>query len=316
LKRLDPLNAPFPISASRLATYSRCGFLYLLQHVLRLEPALEPEERKRLEPLERGSLFHDVAERFLRERRDLGELPVRDTEEMRLRLLAMAEEALEALVADSPPRFTFLWEREKERVRKGLVDWLRREAYNSGRSTPAHFEVSFGLGRSPTASERHDPDPMQLDLGDGRTLRVSGQIDRIDVRADGTLVLRDYKTGKAPKDEGGIFRGGKQLQIPFYILAAAKLFPGQPVVEAFLDYVDGGRQVAVDPEVVRSEGWKALLRGLVDSIGQGIFVQEPTACEWCDFTAVCGPRPLLERRRKIKRSDPQLIRVLRLRDMG
>jgi RecB family exonuclease len=316
LKRLDPLNAPFPISASRLATYSRCGFLYLLQHVLRLEPALEPEERKRLEPLERGSLFHDVAERFLRERRDLGELPVRDTEEMRLRLLAMAEEALEALVADSPPRFTFLWEREKERVRKGLVDWLRREAYNSGRSTPAHFEVSFGLGRSPTASERHDPDPMQLDLGDGRTLRVSGQIDRIDVRADGTLVLRDYKTGKAPKDEGGIFRGGKQLQIPFYILAAAKLFPGQPVVEAFLDYVDGGRQVAVDPEVVRSEGWKALLRGLVDSIGQGIFVQEPTACEWCDFTAVCGPRPLLERRRQIKRSDPQLIRVLRLRDMG
>jgi RecB family exonuclease len=316
LKKLDPLNAASPISASRLATYSRCGFLYLLQYVLRLEPALEPEERKRLEPLERGSLFHDVAERFLRERRDQGELPVRDNDEMRLRLLAMAEESLEALVAGSPPRFTFLWEREKERVRTGLLEWLRREAQNAARSTPAHFEVSFGLGRSPTKSERHDPEPMLLPLGDGRTLRVSGQIDRIDERPDGTLVLRDYKTGKAPKDEGGIFRGGKQLQIPFYILAAAKLFPEQPVVEAFLDYVDGGRQVAVDPDVVRSEGWKALLRGLVDSIGQGVFVQEPTACEWCDFTAVCGPRPLLERRRQIKRGDPQLIRVLRLRDMG
>jgi RecB family exonuclease len=316
LKRLDPLNAAFPISASRLATYSRCGFLYLLQYVLRLEPALEPEERKRLEPLERGSLFHEVAERFLRERRDRRELPVRDSEEMRSRLLEMAEESLEALVAGSPPRFTFLWEREKERVRKGVLDWLRREAQNAGRSTPAHFEVSFGLGRPRTASEPHDPEPMGLDLGDGRTLRISGQIDRIDARADGTLVLRDYKTGKAPKDEGGIFRGGKQLQIPFYILAAAKLFPDQPVVEAFLDYVDGGRQVAVDPEVVRSESWKALLRGLVDSIGQGVFVQEPTACEWCDFTAVCGPRPLLERRRQIKRSDPHLIRVLRLRDMG
>ena len=316
LKRLDPLNSASPISASRLATYSRCGFLYLLQYVLRLEPALEPEERKRLEPLERGSLFHDVAERFLRERRDRGELPVRDSDEMRTRLLAMAEDGLEALVAGSPPRFTFLWEREKERVRKGLLDWLRREAQNASRSTPAHFEVSFGLGRSPTETERHSPEPMLLELGDGRTLRVSGQIDRIDARTDGSLVLRDYKTGKAPKDEGGIFRGGKQLQIPFYILAAAKLFPGQAVVEAFLDYVDGGRQVAVDPDVVRSEGWKALLRGLVDSIGQGVFVQEPTACEWCDFTAVCGPRPLLERRRQIKRSDPQLIRVLRLRDMG
>jgi RecB family exonuclease len=315
-KKLDPLNASHPISASRLATYSRCGFLYLLQHVLRLEPALEPEERKRLEPLERGSLFHEVAERFLRERRDRGELPVRDTEEMRLRLLEMAEESLEALVAGSPPRFKFLWEREKERVRKGVLEWLRREAQNAGRSTPAHFEVSFGLGKAPTASEPHDPLPMLLDLGDGRTLRISGQIDRIDERPDGTLLLRDYKTGKAPKDEGGIFRGGKQLQIPFYILAASRLFPKQPVVEAFLDYVDGGRQVAVDPAVVGTDSWKQLIRGLVDSIGQGVFVQEPTACEWCDFTAVCGPRPLLERRRQIKRSDPQLIRVLRLRDMG
>ena len=112
-RRLDPLNAGFPVSASRLATYSRCGFLYLLQYVLRLEPTLEPEERKRLEPLERGSLFHEVAELFLRERRDRGELPVRDTQEMRSRLLALAEESLEALVAGSPPRFTFLWEREK-----------------------------------------------------------------------------------------------------------------------------------------------------------------------------------------------------------
>jgi RecB family exonuclease len=164
--------------------------------------------------------------------------------------------------------------------------------------------------------EPHSEEPLVVEIDTGRTLRVSGKIDRIDRRADGGLVIRDYKTGRAPWRDTGMFRGGKQLQIPFYILAAAKLFPGQPVVEAFLDYVDGGRQVAVDPEVVRSEGWKALLRGLVDSIGQGIFVQEPTACEWCDFTAVCGPRPLLERRRQIKRSDPQLIRVLRLRDMG
>jgi ATP-dependent helicase/DNAse subunit B len=228
----------------------------------------------------------------------------------------MAEESLEALVAGSPPRFTFLWERAKERVRQSLLEWLTREAQGASRSTPAHFEVSFGLGRPGDEAEPHDPEPLLVDLGDGRTLRVSGQIDRIDERDDRTLVLRDYKTGKAPKDEGGIFRGGKQLQIPFYILAAAKLFPDKPVVEAFLDYVDGGRQVAVDPDVVRSDGFRSLLRGLVDSIAQGVFVQEPTACEWCDYTAVCGPRPLLERRRQIKRSDPRLIRVLRLRDMG
>jgi RecB family exonuclease len=314
--RLDPLSAPGPISASRLATFSRCGFLYLLQHVLRLEPALEPEERKRLEPLERGDLFHRVAERFLRERRDQGELPLRDSEATRTRLLQMAEEALTAHVAGSPPRFTVLWEREKARFRQTLLAWLRREVATGERSLPAHFELSFGVGQRPSEGEPHRPEPLVFELGEERSVRVSGKIDRIDRRPDGTLVLRDYKTGKAPKDELGIFKGGKQLQVPFYILAAAQIFPEAPVVEAFLDYVDGGRQVAVDPEAVRSEGFRSLLRQLLEAIGQGVFVQEPSACPWCDYTAVCGPRPLLERRRQIKAGDKDLIRVLRLRDLG
>src|SRR4029079_18976915 len=108
-RKLDPVTADRPISASRLAVFSRCGFQYLLQYVLRLEPAQEPEERKRLDPLERGSAFHEVAELFLRERRDRGELPVRDTPETRRRLLEVADRALDGLVAGSPPRYTVLW---------------------------------------------------------------------------------------------------------------------------------------------------------------------------------------------------------------
>jgi RecB family exonuclease len=313
--RLDPLAAHH-ISASRLATWSRCGFQYLLQYVLRLEAAFEPEERKKLEPLERGNLFHHVAESFLRERRERAELPVRNTDEMQARLRELAEDALTGLVAGSPPRFVFLWEREKKRFHESLRGWLAREAATAGRSTPAYFEVSFGLGETPVGGEPHSPDALLIDLGDGRQLRVSGKIDRIDRRPDGTLLLRDYKTGKAPRDDGGIFRGGKQLQIPFYILAAARLFPDHPVTDAFLDYVDGGRQVAVDPAVVKSEDFKKLLKGLVDAIASGLFVQEPSVCAWCDFTSVCGPKPLLDRRRQIKSGDPNLIRVLRLKDIG
>jgi len=123
-ERLDPLLARHPVSATRLATYARCGFMYMLENVLRLEPFPEPEERRRLDPLERGNLFHRVAERYLRETRDRGELPVTDTAPMRQRLAEMAEEALEALVAGSPPRFTLLWEREKRRFHRTVLDWL------------------------------------------------------------------------------------------------------------------------------------------------------------------------------------------------
>ncbi len=310
-KRLDPVSAEWPASASRLAVFSACGFQYLLKNVLGLEPALEPEERRRLEPLEKGDVFHRVAERFLRERRERGELPVVYTDD-----LEMAEEALDHLVAGSPPRFTVLWERARAQVRDLLLSWLAREAAAAERSTPAHFEVSFGLGLAPSGGEPHRPEPLQIDLGDGRALKVAGKIDRIDRRGDGRLVLRDYKTGRAPRDEGGIFKGGKQLQVPFYILAAASLFPDTTVAEAFLDYVDGGRLVSVDPDWVRSPGFRDLLRGLVEAIGQGIFVQEPSACPWCDYTQVCGPRALLEARLRYKRADPLVQRVLKLRDLG
>ena len=313
--RLDPISSGWPLSASRLATFAQCGFRYLLQHVIGLDAVLEPEERRRLEPLERGSLFHAVAERFLRERRDKAELPVRDRPEMRRRLMEMADEALDSLVAGGPPRFTLLWQRERSRFRDGLTAWLEREAGSAHRATPAHFEVAFGLSREVGSAEPHLAEPLVVDLGDGRSLRVSGRIDRIDRRPDGTLVLRDYKTGRAPRDDGGMFRGGRQLQIPFYVLAAARIFPGQPVVEAFLDFVDGGRQVSFDPERVRGHEFQELLRGLVDAIAEGSFVQEPTACDWCDFTAVCGPKGLIDTRRRHKLSDLRIQRVLRLRDV-
>lgn len=314
-RKLDPVTAPGPISASRLAVFARCGFQYLLQYVLRLEPVEEPEERRRLDPLERGSIFHEVAEEFLRERRDRGELPLVDRAELRRRLDELADAHLDALVRKSPPRFTTLWEKERARFKAGMRDWLQREIEGGQKAVPAHLELAFGVSRESAPGEPHLVEPLAIDLGDGRTLRVSGKIDRIDRRPDGTLVLRDYKTGRAPRDDGGLFRGGKQLQIPFYILAAARMFPETPVVEAFLDYVDGGRQVGVDPAVVRSDSFRALLRGLVDAIAKGHFVQEPTACEWCDFKVVCGPTPLLQRRRQLKLGDPRVQQVLRLRDV-
>ncbi|HVQ28515.1 MAG TPA: PD-(D/E)XK nuclease family protein, partial [Vicinamibacteria bacterium] len=313
--RLDPLQGDATTSASRLGTFARCGFQYLLQHVLRLEPALEPEERRRLDPLERGSLFHEVAELYLRERRERGELPIRDSPEMQERLLAMADEALERFVAGSPPRFTLLWEREKRLFRSSVLTWLSREAAMADRSTPAFFEMGFGMAVPEGSGEPHSPNPLVIDLGEGRQLRVIGKIDRIDRRADGSLLLRDYKTGKAPRDDGGIFRGGKQLQIPFYVLAAQELIPDARVTEAFLDYVDGGRQVAFDPATITGPGFRKFLAQMLDVIGGGVFAQEPSSCDFCEFTAACGPKGLIERRRFYKLGDRNLRRALDLKDV-
>jgi hypothetical protein len=209
-----------------------------------------------------------------------------------------------------------LWERERQRFRETLLAWLEREARMAERTTPRFFEVGFGLPRPESSNEPHREEPVAIDLGDGRCLRISGRIDRIDVRPDGGLSLRDYKTGRAPRDEEGIFKGGKQLQVPFYVRAAEELWPETAVVEAFLEYVDGGRRVTVDLAWVRSEGFAKMLSRLVGAIARGIFVQEPSACDFCDFTEICGPKPLLQRRRSRKGGDRRLQEVVELRGLG
>ncbi len=320
--RLDPIKSGQVISASRLATFGECGFRYFLRYVLRLEPAIEPEERRKLDPLEKGTLFHEVAELFLRERRDQGALPIRDTDEERARLLALGDERLEAWVEGSPPRLILLWRAEKKVFLSMLREWLTREAqhYRARKTIPAHFEVSFGMPyRRSNTNEPHRDLPVEIPLDDGSILRISGQIDRIDridPKEGGGLVLRDYKTGKAPYDtDSSLFKGGRQLQIPFYILAAQEIFPGERVVEAFLDYVNAGRQVAFNPEKATSATFRALLLRIVDLMGHGIFLQEPTACTFCDFTAVCGPTAVLEsRKRRRKHVDPLVLKVAGLKD--
>lgn len=319
--RLDPIKSGQPISASRIAAFGECGFRYFLRYVLKLEPAIEPEERRKLDPLEKGTLFHEVAERFLRERRDQAMLPIRNTDEERSRLLALGDERLEAWVEGSPPRLVLLWRAEKKVFMSLLSEWLAREAenYRTRKATPAHFEVSFGMPyRQSNTNEPHRDLPVEISLDNGSVLKISGQIDRIDriEAADGGgLVLRDYKTGKAPSDnDASLFKGGRQLQIPFYILAAQEIFPGEKVVEAFLDFVNAGRQVAFNPAHATSATFRALLLRIADLIGHGVFMQEPSACTFCDFTSVCGPTPILESRKRRRRiHDPLARKVAELK---
>ncbi|MCM2254772.1 MAG: PD-(D/E)XK nuclease family protein [Vicinamibacteria bacterium] len=314
-ERIDPISRV--LSASRLHDYAGCGFQYLLKHVLKLEPALAPEERTALDPLERGTAFHAVAEQLLREWRDAGAFPLQDDAATRARAEEIARAELAKIVAQSPPRFTALWERECALFLDLVRQFVKREAQSQaapGAPRPAHFELAFGRVHDAEPGEPHRAEPLTIPLPSGATLRLSGQIDRVDRNADGSYVVRDYKTGRAPKDEGAVFRGGRQLQIPLYIRALGEILPGAKVEKAFLDYVNGGRPVAIRPEVANSDELLRLLDEVVGLMRRGVFPQEASACVWCDFTTVCGPQPLVAQRLRIKERDAELRRYVRLRD--
>ena len=73
--------------------------------------------------------------------------------------------------------------------------------------------------------------------------------------------------------------------------------------------------MALDPSVVKGETFKKLLRGLGEAIAGGVFVQDPSACNICDFNIVCGPKPLIARRLHAKRRDERVQLLHRLREI-
>src|SRR5262249_28320423 len=91
------------VSASRLETLGQCPLKYFFRYVLDLEP---PEELTIdpsvwLDPLARGSLLHEVFERFLKDLVKIGEIP--DVLRDEPRLLAILEERIGHYRNDIPP---------------------------------------------------------------------------------------------------------------------------------------------------------------------------------------------------------------------
>ncbi len=73
--------------------------------------------------------------------------------------------------------------------------------------------------------------------GDGHTIRLAGQIDRLVVR-DTEVLIVDFKTNRPPPTDATQVADTYVLQLAAYRLAVARIFPGLPVRAALL-WTDG-----------------------------------------------------------------------------
>ena len=278
-------------SLSALQRFSTCPYQFLLAAIHRLEPLDDPEPLLRLDPLTKGSLFHDVQARFYRLLQSRGALPV--SEASLPDALAALHEVVAAVAAEYEerlaPAIDRVWRDEIADLTRDLSIWVQRLAEGSAWH-PERFEFSFGLqdaGRDPTSL----PDPVLLD---GRFL-LHGSVDLIERDpARGVLRVTDHKTGRNRANPDLIVGGGAVLQPVLYSLAVEAGL-GQRVVEGRLFYCTtaGGfthHAIAIDA-YQRQQGLAAL--AVVDrAIEQGLLVAAPAAgaCGWCDFKPICGPR--------------------------
>ena len=293
-------NRPYSLSA--LQRYSACPYQFLLATIYRLEPREEPEPLMRLDPLTRGSLFHEVQAKSYRALRAADLLPV--TRDRVVSASAMLAATLETVAAGYEerlaPAIARVWRDEIDELRRDLGIWVQRMADDPS-WVPEYFEFSFGLSDA-GRDERSLKDPVTID---GRFV-LRGSVDLIERSAAGdTLRVTDHKTGKNRSHKDLIIGGGAVLQ-PVLYSAAVEEGLGQTVASGRLYYCTTAGGFADHPIAMndynRGQGLLALT--IIDrAVEQGFLVAAPAerACTWCDFRPVCGPRE--EARVKHKAAD-------------
>jgi CRISPR/Cas system-associated exonuclease Cas4 (RecB family) len=306
-----------PYSPSSLQHFATCPYKFLLASVHRLRPREEVEPPlEKLDPMTRGSLFHQVQADLVRELEGLSALPL-----TRARIPTaevVIDEVLDRVAADYEerlaPAITGVWRDEIEGIRIDLKGWLRHVANEDGEWIPMHAEIGFGLPPGDGRDPESVPEPVTVD---GRW-RLRGVVDLVEARAGptarGELRVTDHKTGRNRTKEGMVVGGGETLQPVLYGLAVEQTL-GRPVHESRLFFCTATgryeqRTVTLD-ESARRYGAEVL--EIIDrAIETGSLLPAPRegACRWCDFQVVCGP---WEEQRTARKDQSRLADLAALR---
>ncbi|MGE5530013.1 MAG: PD-(D/E)XK nuclease family protein [Patescibacteria group bacterium] len=215
------------LSVSELEDYAGCPYVFFARRLLGLEEFTEPEE----EPsgLDLGQAYHAALEEFFSragaEGLDAGRLG-----EYERMLDEAVRKAFAGLFAKARTTVTRRLLQMGERLcLKRLSALVRREAGAAGRGRgwrTVHCELGFGLARRGGLDPASSREPLLLGAAGGE-VRIAGKLDRVDLHAEGCYAVYDYKLGRPPETRRIL--DGQALQIPVYLLAAARIFfPGQP----------------------------------------------------------------------------------------
>jgi ATP-dependent helicase/DNAse subunit B len=309
----------FVHSASGLSTYGNCSYRFFAQRVLRLEP--RGEAALDLQAIDAGKLLHDILRRFFEQhrRKPLNAI-ARDQLQQQLRKIA--DDVFNEHERVVPPLNRQIWKIDRE-IRKILLDQvllyeIAIQDKASGKGVlPALFEVAFGNTRSSAKDPASTIQPLQVTRGTfvgEEAIKISGQIDRVDLAEDNTLIAYDYKlsTGNTKDD----IRSGRSLQIPIYLEALEKLLlPDSRIAgggyytirgahrrrnqglhrKSDLEYSQLGHSVGA---LLSDEEWQQVrneaigrLWEFVDGMRAGMFLVNPAerkkTCRFCDYSAVC-----------------------------
>ena len=300
-------------SLSALQKFSACPYQFVLSAIYRLQPVEAPEPLQRMDPMTRGSIFHDIQARFFRELKTRGALPVTAAN------VGLAEQVLDETISrvaarehdQLAPAVERVWADEVAAMRRDLRTWLDHLVTSGVEWEPKYFELGFG----PVPGER-DPSsrPAAVTLEGG--FKLHGAIDLIEEhRQLKFLRVTDHKTGRKPEGlERVTIGGGSVLQPVLYGIAVEAALGGRVGYGRLFYCTSVGsfteHGIPLN-DVSRAQGLEAL-RIIDRAIETGFLAAAPAedACSRCDYRPVCGPGV---RRRVQRKPQDQLADLHELR---
>ena len=306
-------------SASALGTFGQCAYRFFAQRVLKLEP--RGEAALDLQALDAGKLLHDILRRFFEKYRGK-RFDASKRADLTKELLGIADEVFDLHQQVVPPLNKQVWKLDRE-IRKIILEQvllyeLEIQAGTAGALvTPARFELAFGGMKSAARDPDSTEAPLELirsTLVGDEIMKISGQIDRVDIARDQTLVAYDYKLSKGALKKD-IYEG-RTLQIPIYLEALERIFfPGQAIAGGGYYTLRGGAErrntgmyrkefndnylgLGAKNSIFSEDEWPqfraevtARIWEFLDRMRAGRFTVEPSegykTCKFCDYVAVC-----------------------------
>jgi RecB family exonuclease len=303
-------------SATQLQHFATCPYRFVLSAVHGLTPREEPAAIEELDPLQRGSLVHEVLSRLLTSLRDKHLVPVRPAtlDQAREELSRVLDEVAAHYHDDLAPAIERLWTDTIGQIKADIVEMLRLASEDDSGWQPIRLELAFGLRDRAGRDAASSPEPVTLDCG----VQLRGAIDAVEESAAGALRVTDFKTGKDRTKTGLVIGGGSVLQPALYALAAEKLFPTRRVSAGRLYFCTSAGEFS-ETAVPLDGRARTAIAAVAETIGHalesGFLVAAPAdkqACDWCDYAAVCGPGELRRVKRKPK---DRLAELARLREL-
>lgn len=260
------LTLPRSLSPSRVTSFTACPLAFRLRAIDRIPEPPSPHAAK-------GTLVHTVLERLIWEHPAGQRSPAAAAAEL--------DRAWGELVAD--PLFEAL-----------ELDEAAALEFRADAATLV--ENYFALEDPDTVEAVGVEVSMEADLG---SLRLRGIIDRLDRLADGTLVVVDYKTGRAPPER---FERGKLTGVHIYALLC-ELNLGTVPVEVRLLHLREPLVITAypNPQTLRGQRQRTLAvwHAIERACERVDFQPRPSGlCAYCSYQSLCpafgGTPPALD----------------------